>query len=144
MDNKWHRRYLDLAKSVSQWSKDPSTQCGAVFIGKLGQVLAQGYNGFPRGMDDNSSLYLDRETKYDRIVHAEMNGIYNASRSGISLEDSTVYVHGLPCCHECAKALIQVGVKEVVTHKSTNSRWGDSCTKGMQYFQETGVKVTYI
>lgn len=144
MENKWHNRYLDLARTVSQWSKDPSTQCGAVFIGKSGQVLSQGYNGFPRGMDDADDLYKDRETKYSRIVHAEMNGIFNATRSGVSLEGSTVYVHGLPCCHECAKALIQVGINEVVTHKSNNIRWGESCSKGIDYFNEAGVKVTYI
>ena len=144
MSSKWHKRYIDLAKSVASWSKDPSTKCGAVFIGNSGQVLSQGYNGFPRGMCDDQELYSNRQVKYDRIVHAEMNAIYNASKSGISLEGSTVYVHGLPCCHECSKALIQVGVKRVVMNESDNSRWGESCQKGMEYMQEAGIELVYL
>ena len=84
MSKKWDDRYLQLAREVSTWSKDPSTQCGALLIGDSGQVLSQGYNGFPRGMDDDPKLYNERDIKYTRIVHAEMNAIYNASRSGIS------------------------------------------------------------
>ena len=144
MTNKWNKRYLDLARDIAQWSKDPSTQCGAVVIGESGQVLSQGYNGFPRGMDDSDELYKNRETKYDRIVHAEMNAIYNASRTGVSLEGATAYIHGLPCCHECAKAMIKVGIKEVVMGEASNIRWNDSCGKGMDYLNEANVKITYI
>ena len=144
MTNKWHKRYIELARTISTWSKDPSTQCGAVIIGKSGQVLSQGYNGFPRGMRDDKALYKTRELKYDRIVHAEMNAIYNASRSGVSLEDSTAYIHGLPCCHECAKAMIQVGIKEVVMHSSNDPRWNDSCLMAKEFLDEAGVKITYI
>jgi dCMP deaminase len=144
MSKKWDDRYLQLAREVSTWSKDPSTQCGALLIGDSGQVLSQGYNGFPRGMDDDPKLYNKRDIKYTRIVHAEMNAIYNASRSGISLKGSTAYVHGLPCCHECAKALIQVGVKRVVMGKANNIRWNDSCGDAMDFFKETGVEITYI
>ena len=144
MSKKWDDRYLQLAREVSTWSKDPSTQCGALLIGDSGQVLSQGYNGFPRGMDDDPKLYNERDIKYTRIVHAEMNAIYNASRSGISLKGSTAYVHGLPCCHECAKALIQVGVKRVVMGKANNIRWNDSCGDAMDFFKEAGVEITYI
>jgi len=144
VSSKWNKRYLNLARDIAQWSKDPSTQCGAVVIGESGQVLSQGYNGFPRGMDDAEDLYKNRDIKYERIVHAEMNAIYNASRSGVSLEGAIAYIHGLPCCHECAKALIQVGIKEVVMNESSNIRWNDSCGKGMDFLKEAGVKVTYI
>ena len=144
MSKKWDDRYLQLAREVSTWSKDPSTQCGALLIGDSGQVLSQGYNGFPRGMDDDPKLYNERDIKYTRIVHAEMNAIFNASRSGISLKGSTAYVHGLPCCHECAKALIQVGVKRVVMGKANNIRWNDSCGDAMDFFKEAVVEITYI
>ena len=144
MSKKWDARYIDLAQKVSTWSKDPSTQCGAVLIGDSGQVLTQGYNGFPRDMNDDPKLYNDRNTKYARIVHAEMNAIYNASRSGVSLKDSTAYVHGLPCCGECAKALIQVGVKRVVMIKAKNSRWNDSCNDAIDFFKEANIEITYI
>jgi dCMP deaminase len=135
---------MELAWSVAQWSKDPSTQCGAVFVGEAGQVLAQGYNGFPRGIDDDKEYYLNRETKYERICHAEMNAIYNACRTGVSLKNSIAYVHGLPCCHECAKAMIQVGVKEVVMRESSDPRWNDSCTTARNLLDEAQVKITYI
>jgi|TARA_R110002167_G_C12694674_1_gene652774 dCMP deaminase len=144
MTNKWNKRYLDLARNIAQWSKDPSTQCGAVVIGQSGQVLSQGYNGFPRGMDDDEELYNDRNSKYDRIVHAEMNAIYNCAHSGVSLNGATLYVHGLPCCHECSKAIIQVGIKEVVMSESNNIRWNDSCSKGMDFLEEAGIKITYL
>ena len=141
---KWHKRYIELARTIAQWSRDPSTQCGAVIIGQSGQVLSQGYNGFARGMDDSTELYDNRESKYSRIVHAEMNAIYNASRTGVSLEGATAYIHGLPCCHECAKALIQVGIKEVIMNESSNIRWNDSCGMGIDFFKEARVKVTYL
>ena len=114
MLNKWDLRYLQLAKEVSSWSKDPSRKIGAIAVGAKGQVLSQGYNGFPRGIEDNISHYEDRETKYKYVVHAEMNVIYNATYNGVSLDGATLYVTGLPVCSDCAKGVIQVGIKRVV------------------------------
>ncbi len=88
--NKWDIRYLNLAKEVSTWSKDPSSKIGAVAIGSKGQVLAQGYNGLPRGIFDGKERLRDKETKYKYIVHAEMNLIYNATYNGVSLDGSTL------------------------------------------------------
>jgi len=74
-----------------------------------------------------------------------MNGIYNASRTGVSLYGSTIYVYGLPVCHECAKAIIQVGIKKVVMRKETkDNRWNDSCDLAQIFFREAGIKTTYI
>lgn len=114
MSNKWDKRYIGLAKEIASWSKDPSKQIGAVAIGEKGQVLAQGYNGFPRGIEDTEQRYTDRNEKYKYVVHAEMNCIYNATFNGVSLQGATIYISGLPVCSECAKGLIQVGVKRVV------------------------------
>ena len=114
MSSKWDLRYLNLAEEVSSWSKDPSTKIGAIAVGSKGQVLSQGYNGFPRGIEDTVSHYEDRETKYKYVVHAEMNVIYNATYNGVSLDGSTLYVTGLPVCSDCAKGVIQVGIKRVV------------------------------
>ena len=88
--NKWDLRYLKLAEEVSSWSKDPSSKIGAIAVGNKGQVLAQGYNGFPRGVIDKPEYYLDRETKYKYVVHAEMNVIYNATYNGVSLDGATM------------------------------------------------------
>ena len=84
---------MELARQISSWSKDPSKKIGAVVIGETGQVLAQGYNGFPRGVKDTEERYNHRETKYNYIVHAEMNAIFNASWNGVSLKASTIYIN---------------------------------------------------
>lgn len=138
----WDQRYMRLAKEVSSWSKDPSSQIGAVAIADMGQVLSQGYNGFPRGILDDVNRYSNREIKYDFIVHAEMNCIYNATFNGVSLKGSTIYVHGLPICNECAKGIIQVGAKRVVTNTANlpGERWYDSCKKAEEMLSEVGIQ----
>ena len=66
----WTRRYINLAKEIATWSKDPRTKVGAVVVGKEGQILSQGYNGFPRGIEDREERLNDREQKYRYVVHA--------------------------------------------------------------------------
>jgi len=137
----WDSRFLNLAEQISSWSKDPSRKIGAVAIGSEGQVLAQGYNGFPRGITDLEDRYNDRQEKYKLVVHAEMNVIYNATFNGVSLKDSTLYVHGLPVCSDCAKGIIQVGVKRVVMREQEiPDIWKDSWQKTREMFDEAGVK----
>jgi len=136
----WDERFLALAKQISTWSKDPSRQVGAVAIGKNKEILSQGYNGFPRGIADSFTRYHDREEKYKRIVHAEMNVIYNACHNGVSLQDATLYVYGLPVCHECAKGIIQTGIHKVVmASESVPKNWEDSHKKTQELFSEAGV-----
>lgn len=143
MSNKWDNRYMELAKAVSTWSKDPSKKIGAIAIGSKGQVLAQGFNGFPRGIDDTDERLNDRETKYKYVVHAEMNLIYNATFNGISLDGSTVYIYGLPLCSECAKGLIQVGIKRIVMSRDSledvDEKWQDSFDLTLQLLNESGI-----
>jgi len=139
-DSTWWPRYLGIAKEVSTWSKDPSTKVGAIAVGAKGQILAQGYNGYPRGMDDSD--YSNREEKYKKIVHAEMNCIYNASWNGVSLDGADLFVYGLPVCHECAKAIIQVGIRRVISPYNPDwpKKWKDSFDLTEQFFAEAGVK----
>ncbi len=139
---KWDKRYLDLAKEVSTWSKDPSTKVGAVIVGNKKEVLSQGFNGFPRNIDDTNERYNDRKTKYKFVVHAEMNAIYNATYSGTSLDGATLYVYGLPICLECAKGIIQVGIKRVVVEKSKEiDEWNDSFKLSKTLFDESSVEL---
>ena len=139
MLNKWDKRFLEMAKLVASWSKDPSTQVGAVAV-RNRTVIAQGYNGLPRGMKDTHDRLTVRTLKIKRIVHAEMNAIYNAAENGVSLKDSTVYVVGLPVCHECAKGLIQVGIKRVVTPEiETPERWLKSLSLTEEMFKEADI-----
>jgi len=145
--NKWYIRYLKLAKEVATWSKDPSTQVGAVVVGSKGQILSQGYNGFPRGISDSNKRLNDRDVKLSFIVHAEMNAIYNATYSGVSLDGSTIFIHGLPACSECAKGIIQVGIKRVVVSKQcieARPHWNDSWNKSKSMFAEAGVAIFVV
>jgi dCMP deaminase len=144
---KWHSRYFNVAKEVASWSKDPSTQVGAVAIGTNGQILAQGFNGFPRNMKDTKERLEDREEKYKRTIHAEMNVILNAAESGISLRGATLYVYGLWPCHLCTLSIIQSGIKTVVARKADLNkaeRWIDSVQRSVDYFHECGVNFITI
>ena len=138
----WDKRYTNMAKEVASWSKDPSTKVGAVVIGSQGQILSQGYNGFPRGISDFDWRLNDRPTKLKLVVHAEMNCIYNASFNGTSLKDTSLYVYGLPVCSECAKGVIQVGIKHVFMcyPKDINDKWRKSFKDTSAMFDEAGVE----
>ena len=145
LSNKWDIRYLQLAEEVASWSKDPSTQIGAIAVGNKGQVLSQGYNGFPRGIIDKDAYYLDRETKYKYVVHAEMNVIYNATYNGVSLDGATMYVTGLPVCSDCAKGIIQVGISRVVMYERlTPLKWIESWKTTSGMFDEANIKWEFI
>ena len=142
--NKWYKRYLKLAAEVATWSKDPNTKVGAVVVGSKGQILSQGYNGFPRGIVDSPKRLNDRDLKLSLVVHAEMNAIYNATYSGVSLDGATIFIHGLPACSECAKGIIQVGIKKVVVSKQCieqRPHWNDSWKKSVAMFAEAGISV---
>tara|TARA_B110000503_G_scaffold143264_1_gene243595 strand:- start:7352 stop:7852 length:501 start_codon:yes stop_codon:yes gene_type:complete len=142
--SKWDERYFNLAKEVSGWSKDPSKKIGAVIVGFYGQILSQGYNGFPRGILDSEERYNDRPTKYQYVVHAEMNAIYNATLNGIKCQGSELYIWGLPVCGECAKGIIQVGISRVNVHKRSlkiNPKWDEIFEFSKSMFEESGVKL---
>ena len=133
---------MGLARQISKWSKDPSSKIGCVAVGKHGQILSQGFNGFPRGIADTPERLNDRDEKYKYVVHAEQNCIYNATLNGVSLNDSALYVYGLPVCSECAKGVIQVGVRRVfmcypvtISHK-----WMDSMQHTNKMFNEVGIE----
>ena len=141
--DKWDKRYLQVAKLVATWSKDPSTQVGAVSVGPDGQILSQGYNGFPRGVHDYDWRLAEREIKLKYTVHAEMNCIYNASLIGATLKNSKMYVYGLPTCSECSKGIVQAGIKDVVLcfHHPVTSKLQESYNLTKQIFSEAGVLI---
>ena len=140
MLNKWDARWLEIAGVVSTWSKDPSTKIGAIAV-KDKRLVSTGYNGFPRGIQDYDHRGNNREEKYKYVVHAEMNCIYNANYHNQSLKGSTMYIVGLPVCHECAKGLIQVGVKRIVTpQQDIPEKWQQSCGDAHLFFEEVGIK----
>lgn len=140
--NNWDRRFLSDAKHHSSHSKDPSSKIGAVFV-KNNNILSIGWNGFPRGIEDSDERLNNRELKYKYIVHAEMNGIYNATHNGVCLADSTLYAYGLPVCDKCALGVVQVGVERVVMEYNIKNprieQWKDSFELAFEIFDEAGV-----
>lgn len=144
---KWDLRFLELAKHVSIWSKDPSTKCGAI-IAKNKKVLGIGYNGFPAGTDDNPAIYADRPRKIARVVHAELNAVYAALKTGEELAGATLYTYppGLaPTCDRCAAHVIQAGIRRIVFFKEDNEftrRW--SPEEALQLYKEAGVEIVAL
>ena len=137
---------METARLVSTWSKDPSTKVGAVCVNDDKRIQVTGYNGFPSGLDDSVDNYLNKEEKYDKIIHAEMNCIFNAVHQGESLKGSTIYVYGLPTCSACCNGIIQSGIKHVVMHyrKDTPQTWVDSWKKSEAKYLEAGVGFHWI
>lgn len=142
---RWDRRFLKVAELISTWSKDPSTQCGAVIVRPDLSIASVGYNGFPRLTDDADEIYADRELKYARVVHAEMNAILSAYEP---VRGYTIYTYpaGLgPSCDRCTAHIVQSGIKRVV-HFGTNEtefsdRWREAAERGLQLYKEAGVEV---
>lgn len=135
--SKWDKRFLDLAKTVASWSKDPSTGVGAVVVDKDHRIVSLGFNGFPRGVKDDERL-KDRDTKYEVTVHAEVNAVLFAQRN---LTGCTCYIWPLPCCARCASILVQSGIDRVVSVQVTEPRWIESCKLGQSLLEEAGVQV---
>ncbi len=112
----WDEYFMGVAILASQRSKDPSTQVGACIVNDDNKIMSVGYNGFPRGCSDDEFPWdregdKDSSTKYPYVCHAELNAILNAG--GNNLKDCRIYVALFPC-NECAKAIIQSGIKEVI------------------------------
>ena len=142
---KWHLRFMEVAKLVATWSKDPSTKTGAVVVGPDKEIRATGYNGPVRGGVDSVPERLERPTKYDFFEHAERNAIYNACLTGVSLKGCVMYATHPPCT-DCARAIIQSGIKMVVTNEmkidanSPSGTWRDKLQYSAQMFKEAGVE----
>lgn len=144
--NKWTKRFMERAALISTWSKDPSTQCGAIIVDDRNHVISEGYNGFPRGVADTQARYADRTVKLKMVLHAELNAILSVDDRS-RLNGATIYVHPMPPCGQCAAAIVQVGIKRVITIKPTPEqieRWVDDFTAMENMFQEASVDLVYV
>ena len=140
---------MAIAKLSAMRSKDPSTQVGACIVSENNRILSIGYNGAPNGYHDDDFPWEREgdplETKYMYVVHAERNAILNYRGSRKDLEGSKIYVDLFPC-HECAKLIIQSGIKEVIylsdkfKNKDGNLEETDSVKASKLMFDECGVK----
>ena len=134
--SKWDVRFLQMATFVSSWSKDPSTQVGAVIADKDNRMIGLGYNGFPRGVADDHRLQ-DREQKYKLVIHAEENAILNSTAT---THGCTIFSSHPPCLH-CAGMLKQAGIARVVFEEPTGafkSRW--NLDETLNYLKELEIE----
>ena len=146
--SKWDVRFLRLALEVSTWSKDRSTQVGAVIVGDDRSPGPYGYNGFPRFIDDEKEERHKRPNKYEWTEHAERNAIYNAARMGVALKGSTMYVTHVPCA-DCARAIIQVGITRVVADAacmdgSFSERWSETAEITREMLAEANIPIELV
>jgi dCMP deaminase len=139
---KWDKRFCELARHVSIWSKDPKAKVGAVLFCKKGGSVTIGYNGFPMGVEDSGERLKNKEVKLEFVVHAEINAIIAA---GNRAEGATIYVWGKPICARCAGPIIQAGIKRVVALApgNTKSQWDISGKTAHQMFTEAGIVVDF-
>lgn len=135
---RWDKRFLRLAQFVAAWSKDPSTQVGAVIVRPDRTIASLGFNGLPRGVADTPIRLHEREVKYRFVVHAELNAILHAREP---LAGYTIYSWPFPLCSSCAGAAIQAGIKRVVSCTSDKQRWQESWETAHAMFKEAGVQV---
>ena len=138
----WDKRFLQLAKHISEWSKDPSTQVGCVVVGHDRELRSTGFNGLPRGIEDNEQRLNNREIKYPLICHAEENAIMHAARIGMSLKDCTAYVTWPPCTR-CARSLIQAGISTIVYPKDIEipDRWMEDFNLSLNMLKEANISL---
>ena len=138
-DDKWDRRFLELADQIARWSKDPNRGVGAVIVSGAKQIVATGFNGLPRGVLDLPER-LERPAKYDYVCHAELNAIIQCARNGVSPVGCTIYTSFSPCV-QCTLAIVQSGVARVVTYQTGegDAHWLESFEKARAIMREAGV-----
>ena len=138
----WLGRFMGLAEQIATWSKDPTQGVGAVIARPDHTIASVGFNGFPRGCNDDPALYADRDVKRLRTVHAELNAILSAREP---LHGYTIYSTGRPCS-ACAAAIIQAGISRVLYRHNPEleSRWRESMDAGADLLLEAGIPLISV
>jgi dCMP deaminase len=142
--SKWDLRFLELAKLVASWSKDPSTKTGAVIVRPNQSIASLGFNGFPSKMDDQENLYLNRDEKYSRIIHCEMNALLYAEEK---VHGYTLYTFPFISCDRCYQHMVQAGITRFVAPAATEeqlTRWGSAFDRVRSYAMEMDLDLTEI
>ena len=143
----WPNYFRALAETVHQRSKDTNTNIGAVLVGENNQIISTGYNSFPAGIKDDVPARFERPEKYFWFEHAERNAIYNAAKSGVSTNGATIYLSCSCPCADCARAIINSGVKTVWMQKgdttSNPQKWEEHSKRSLEMFNESGILIRY-
>ena len=140
-------KYMEIVDAIAKLSKDQSTQVGALILGPSFEVRSVGYNGAPRGCSaDEDERGVTRPEKYFWFSHAELNAITNAARVGTPLAGSSIVVTHPPCM-DCARAIVQAGIIEVVTRMPAPEfleRWREHADRTQRLFEECHVKYEWL
>lgn len=143
----WQQYFRNIAQQVKLKSKDINTQIGAVIVGEDNEIISTGYNSFARGINDDVPERQERPEKYYWFEHAERNSLYNAARIGVSTKGATMYLTcGIPCA-DCARGIINSGIKRIVCDQSgTGGKgeiWAEHAKRSLVMFEEAGVTVDF-
>lgn len=147
----WDEFYYEMMRTIRKKSKDESTKVAAVIVGENNEVRSIGFNGLPRGVNDDKERHperhFERPEKYYWYEHGERNAIFNAARVGTPIEGCKLYVTGYPCT-DCARAIIQSGIVEVIIADFDSpeflERWKEKIEKSLTMFKEAGVEYRFI
>ena len=150
----WDELYITMCYLVGMRSRDGHTHVGSIIADSDNVLVSTGYNSLPRGIecqDDPKRLSREGGEKYFWIEHAERNAIYNAARRGTILKGCKIYIPWLPCA-DCARAIIQTGIAEVIIHKNgqdfydntTVGQWVESHKRTVAMFSESGVALRFV
>jgi dCMP deaminase len=136
---------MQLARVAARQSKDRSTKVGAIVVGPDNEVRTTGYNGFPRGVDDDIAERHQRPLKYRWTEHAERNAIYLAARTGVALSGCRMYLPWFPCM-DCARGIVQAGIVELIALRPDldHETWGEDFKYALELFKEAGIKVSWF
>lgn len=137
---KWTKRFMELAQLIATWSKDPNTQVGSVIVNNQRQIIATGYNGIVRNVDDQTERF-QRPAKYHWMEHAERNAIYQAAYTGHSVQGCTMFTTMFPC-PDCTRAIIQSGIEYLISPEPNlkHPKYGDSFQLSKQMLKEAKVR----
>lgn len=143
--DKWNYRFWSMANLVASFAKDKGRKVGAVIVNEDKRVLSVGFNGMPQGINDEIESRHARPEKYFWTEHAERNCIYSASRLGVSLINTSMYVTLFPCSG-CARAIIQTGIKQVYTKKPNfpDETYGNDWIVSLEMLNEANVEVNFL
>jgi len=136
----WSKHFMKMALVASEISKDPSTKTGCIIINAKRDIIATGYNGFPFAIDDKDEWLNDRDMKYALVIHAETNAILRTTNRR-DLEGAELYCTHYPC-GDCAKNIVQVGIKKVFYHnrqKLEDGNWAEHYKVSDMIFKQSGV-----
>lgn len=144
-ETNWNFRFMQLADSIAQWSKDRSSKVGAVIV-RDKSIISTGYNGFPRGCNDDWDYRHEKPLKYEWTQHAEENAIVNAAREGKMTKGAYMYINWFPCSR-CAGMIVNAGIKRIYCDKEpdlTNPTFGDGFKIALEKLSEGGVEIVYM